>query len=210
LVTLEANRPPGTTLNWHALQRKVTIAGTGNRELLGPSSSAEFVYDTPCFFPLGNKAQLSGYFANAEPTGVWELTIDKLPPHGVVSLLFLTSSGDQATNYVDFVKTAFTNDGATIWSTMQGTTNGAVIVHSLGIAMIVHTNKVINPKEDWRLGTNELRFSFEGNYQYAAGAKLETHHFLMPIVHDVTTRKLSSSGVQPDDGRWKRVMIEFQ
>jgi hypothetical protein len=61
-----------------------------------------------------------------------------------------------------------------------------------------------------QLGTNELRFSFEGVYRYAAAGKLESQHFLMPIIHDPTTRRLSSSVVQPDDGRWKRVMIEFQ
>ena len=61
-----------------------------------------------------------------------------------------------------------------------------------------------------QLGTNELRFSFEGDYQYAASEKLETQHFLMPIIHDPTTRRLSSPAVQPDDGRWKRVMVEFQ
>jgi len=209
-ATLETNRPAGTALNWHPLQRKVTINGTGNREVLGPSSSVENVYDAPCFFPHGNKAQLSGYFANAEQTGVWELTIDKLPPYGVASLLFLTSNEGQATNYIDFVKTAFIYDGATIWSATQGTTNGAIIIHNIGLAMIVHTNKVINTNEDWHLGTNELRFSFEGDYQYAASEKLETQHFLMPIIHDPTTRRLSSPAVQPDDGRWKRVMVEFQ
>ena len=81
---------------------------------------------------------------------------------------------------------------------------------NLGWSGIVHTNKDVNKNEDWRLGTNELRFSFEGVYQYVAAGKLENQHFLVPIAHDVTTRKLSSLPVQPDDGRWKRVMIEFQ
>lgn len=210
IVTLETNQPPGAALTWHPLQRRVTIVGTGDRSVLGASSSAEFIFDTPCFFPRGNKAQLSGYFANAEPTGVWELTIDKVPPHGVISLLFITSTAAEATNYIEFVKTAFTNDGATVWSTVQGTTNGAVIVHNVGIAMIVNTNKSATTNANWRLGTNELRFSLEGNYQYSAAGKLESQHFLMPIVHDAIIRKLSSLPVQPDDGHWKRVLIEFQ
>jgi len=209
-ATLETNCSPGAILQWHSLQRRVTIVGTGNREVLGPSSSAEFVYDTPCFFPHGNRAQLSGYFAVAEPTGVWELTIDKLPAYGIVSLLFLTSTGGYATNYVDFVKTAFTNDGATIWSCVEPSTNGAVIMHHLGVAMIVHTNKVINTNEDWHLGTNELRFSFEGLYRYAANGSLVEQHFLVPIAYDAPHRKFSSLPIQPNDGKWKRVMIEFQ
>jgi hypothetical protein len=152
-ATIETNRPPGTVIDWRPLTTKVTIAGTGNRSLLGPGSSANFVYSPPCFFPEGNKAQLSGYFANVDRTGVWELTIDRLPPNGIASLMFLTSNEDAATNYIAFVKTAFTNDGATVWSTIQGTTNGSVIIHNVGIAMIVHTNKIINTNENWHLGT---------------------------------------------------------
>jgi hypothetical protein len=108
------------------------------------------------------------------------------------------------------VRTAFTNDGATIAATTQGTTTGSVILHNLTIAMIVHTNKVRNPKEDWRLGTNELRFSFEGLYQYQAAGKPANQHFLVPITFDAKSRKLSSLAIQPNDGKWKRVMIEFQ
>lgn len=209
-TTIETNHPPGTVVDWHPLTTKVTIAGTGSRSVLGPNSVAEFVYSSPCFFPEGNKAQLSGYYANVEKTGVWELTIDKLPPGGVASVMFLTSNEDEATNYVQFVKTAFTNDGATVWSTSQGTTNGSLNIHNVGIAMIIHTNKVIYTKDNWRLGTNELRFSFEGLYQYPAGGKLSIQRFLVPLACDAYSRRIASLAVQPDDGKWKRVMIEFQ
>ncbi len=209
-ATLETDHPPGTAIDWHPLKTKVTINGTGSRSFLGPNSSANFVYSPPCFFPEGNKAQLSGYYENADKTGVWELRIDKLPPYGVASVTFLTSDDEDQTNYIAFVRTAFTNDGATIWSTAQGTTNGSVIIHNIGIAMIVHTNKVLDPKEDWHLGTNELRFCFEGLYQYQTSGKPASQHFLVPFVFDDKDRKLSSLSVQPGDGRWRRVMIEFQ
>jgi hypothetical protein len=210
IATIEINKLPGTEINWRPLTTKVTINGTGNRSEIGPSSSVNYVYSPPCFFPAGNKAQLTGFFDGSDKTGVWELTIDKLPPHGVASLMFLTSNDDDATNYTTFVKTAFTNSGATIITTTQGTTNGSVIIHNLTIAMIVQTNKVPNPKEDWRLGTNELRFFFEGQYHYQAAGKPEAQHFLLPLKFDEENRRLSSLASQPNDGKWKRVMIEFQ
>lgn len=153
---------------------------------------------------------MTGFFDNGEKTGIWELTADKLPPHGVVSLLFLTSNDDNETNYITFVKTAFTNDGAHFETTMQRTADGSVDTRSLIIAMIVHTNKVPIPNEDWHLGSDELRFSFEGLYQYPAAGKLGTQHFLLPLAFDAKSRALSSLPIQPNDGKWKRVTIEFQ
>lgn len=208
--TMETDSPPGTVIDWHPIITKATISGTGTHSVLGPNSTAHFVYSPPCFFPEGNKAQLTGFFDNGEKTGIWELTADKLPPHGVVSLLFLTSNDDNETNYITFVKTAFTNDGAHFETTMQRTADGSVDTRSLIIAMIVHTNKVPIPNEDWHLGSDELRFSFEGLYQYPAAGKLGTQHFLLPLAFDAKSRALSSLPIQPNDGKWKRVTIEFQ
>lgn len=209
-ATVETNQPPGTAIGWRPLTTKVAVNGTGSRSVIGPSSSVNFIYSPACFFPAGNRAQLSGFCEGGSSTGVWELTIDRLPPRSVASMMFLTTNEGEATNYIAFVKTAFTNDGATISTAAQGTTNGSVIIHSFTLAFIVHTNKTINPNEDWRLGTNELRFSLEGLFQYAADGKPGTQHFLLPIALDEPSRRLSCLPVQPNDGKWKRVMIEFQ
>jgi len=71
-------------------------------------------------------------------------------------------------------------------------------------------NKIPNTKEDCRLGTNELRFFFEGEYQYQAAGKVASQHFLLPFKFDEENRTLSALPIQSGDGRWKRVMIEFQ
>jgi hypothetical protein len=149
-ATVETNRPPGTAIGWRPLVTKTTVSGTGNRSVIGPSSSVNFVYSPACFFPVGNRAQLSGFCERGDSTGVWELTIDKLPPNGVGSLMFLTSDDGDATNYISFAKTAFTNDGATFAACTQGTPDGSVIMHSSVLMFIVHTNKVLDPK---RTGT---------------------------------------------------------
>jgi hypothetical protein len=209
-ATFETNLPPGTSIGWRPLTTKVTINGSGSRSTLGPASSVNYLHSQPCFFPAGNRAQLSSYNDGNEMTGVWELTIDKLPPHGVASIMFLTSSSVEATGYLSFVKTAFTNDGATLSASTEGTTNGGFIMHNLTVALIVHTNKVINPKEDWHLGTNELRFSVEGIYQFAAEGKPGTRHFLVPLAFNEEQHTLASLAIQPDDGKWKRVMMEYQ
>lgn len=143
-------------------------------------------------------------------TGVWQLAIDKLPPHALVSLWFLTSDEGDATNYIALASTVFQTNGATIRTVTQGTTNGEIMLHSLTLTLIVQTNKVIDPKADWHLGTNELRFSFEGSYQYQLGEKRAEQYFLVPCSFDTNGRSISSLPIQSNAGRWRRVIIGYQ
>jgi len=68
VVTLETNFPPGTVIDWHPITTKVTIDGTGTRNELGVDSTANYLLSPPCFFPEGNKGQLSGYFDSGDNT----------------------------------------------------------------------------------------------------------------------------------------------
>lgn len=209
ITTIETDLPPGTVIGWQPFLTRYSITGTGNKSLLGPASARHYLYPAAYFFP-GNRAQLTGFSDGSDMTGVWQLTFNKLPPHGVVSLSFLTTSEGDATNYIGLVNYEFKTNGATFTTTMQGTNNGGSILHNLMFAMIVHTNKVVEPNEDWRLGTNELRFYFEGSYQYPAVDKPGNQHFLVPFVFDTNNLTISSLPTQPEDGKWRRVMIQYQ
>jgi len=58
---------------------------------------------TPCFFYPGQaRGQLGTISRAGDFTGVWELTIDKLPPRGIVDILFLTSVAARGSNYAGF------------------------------------------------------------------------------------------------------------
>jgi hypothetical protein len=66
--------------------------GTGSKSFLGPSSSRNYQLppiQAPFYFP-GNRGQLSGYSDGGDLTGVWQLSLDKLPPNGIVSISMLT------------------------------------------------------------------------------------------------------------------------
>jgi hypothetical protein len=206
---LETKTPPGISMSFEPILTKFSIIGDGNRKFLGPASSLHPLYP-PAHFFSGNHAQLTGYSDGGEITGVWQCSIDKLPPQSAVTISFLTSIEGDATNYISLANFEFKTNGATISTTIQGTTNGNVMLHNLTIAMIVNTNKVINPNEDWHLGTNELRFYFEGFYQYAAGEKPKTQSFLVPFAFEKNSRSMSSLPIQKADGKWRRVTIEYQ
>jgi hypothetical protein len=208
-TVIDTNIPPGVSINVEPILTRFSIIGTGNRKLLGPASTLRPLYPPAHFFP-GNRAQLTRYSDGSEATGVWQFSIDKLPPQSAVILSFLTSNEGDATNYIDLANYEFKTNGATISTTIQGTTNGNVLLHNLTIAMIVHTNKVIEPNEDWHLGTNELRFYFEGFYQYPTGEQLGNQQFLVPFVFDTNNRTISSLPIQKEDGKWRRVTIEYQ
>jgi hypothetical protein len=206
---IETKTPPGISMSIEPILTKFSIIGDGNRKLLGPASSLHPLYPPAHLFP-GNRAQLTGYSDGGEITGVWQCSIDKLPPQSAVTISFLTSIEGDATNYISLANYEFKTNGATISTTIQGTTNGSVMLHSLTIAMIVHTNRVIEPNEDWHLGTNELRFYFEGFYQYAAGEKSKQQPFLVPFVFETNSRAMLSLPIQKEDGKWRRVTIEYQ
>jgi hypothetical protein len=151
-----------------------------------------------------------GFSRFGEKTGVWELTIDRLPPRAAASVTFLTFDEHDATNYISLANTEFRTNGASISMSAQGTTNGEVMLHNLTTTLIVNTGKVINTSKDWRLGTNELRFSYEGEYWYPQEGKSGSQHFLVPLVFESTDRKISSLPARPNDGGWRRVILEFQ
>jgi hypothetical protein len=56
---------------------------------------------------------------------------------------------------------------------------------------------------------NELRFSFEGQYQFQSEIKPGTQHFFVPLVFDPTNRSLSSLPIQADVGSWHPVFFRF-
>lgn len=204
LATMETNSPTGTEIGWRPLVNRVTISGSGNKWLVGPASSVNYLPPAPSFFPDGFQGQLFGFSREGGITGVWELTIDKLPPLGAVSILLLTSCEAQATNYIALAATKFLTNGATISTTTQGTTNSEVIIHNVTVAFIPDSNS------RWQDPTIELRFSLEGTYQYQAEGKPGTQRFLVPIVFDGDQRRLSSLAIQRDEGKWQRIMIEYQ
>jgi hypothetical protein len=115
-----------------------------------------------------------------------------------------------STNYIALANTEFKTNGAAISITAQGDGKGGVINRNLTMAIIINTNYAVNPKEDWHFGTNWLRFYFEGSYQYPAAGKLGSQHFLVPFVFDTNNRAISSLPIQAEDGRWRRVMIQYQ
>ena len=206
--TVETNLPPGLTLDWKPILTRYTIAGDGDRSFLGPGSQRFYIRPPLYFIPEGYVAQLSGMSEGGDMTGVWQMAIDKLPAHSVISLYFLTSNDGDATNYLALIRTEFKTNGATITTTMSGTTNGGTRLHSASIAFVLQPKKT--PPADWHFGTNELRYSFEGTYQYPTLEKPERQHFLVPLLADTNNRTIASLPVQSDAGSWRRVLVEYQ
>jgi hypothetical protein len=209
IATIESNLPPGTLIDWEPSLTRYSISGIGSKSFLGSASTRHYLYPSDFFF-LGNRGQLTGFSDGGDMTGVWKLIIDKLPAYGVVSLSFLTDNEDDSTNYIALANTEFKTNGAAISITAQGDGKGGVINRNLTMAIIINTNYAVNPKEDWHFGTNWLRFYFEGSYQYPAAGKLGSQHFLVPFVFDTNNRAISSLPIQAEDGRWRRVMIQYQ
>jgi hypothetical protein len=85
---------------------KLSIIGTGGRTegglWIGPTSAVYFVESPPCFvYPGTPRSQKLTVSKAGDLTGIWELTFDKLPPGGQVSLVFLTSNGSNSTTYLE-------------------------------------------------------------------------------------------------------------
>lgn len=107
--TIETNNSIGVSFGWKPLKVEILVNGTGGRTAgglwLGPSSTNYFHYPEACFIPpthRGQQMQLSGA---GDVTGIWELTVDKLPPGGYVSFLFTTDDSPNCTNYIKFATT---------------------------------------------------------------------------------------------------------
>lgn len=98
--TIETNQPVGASTGWRPLLDRIVVNGTGGRNWIGGGSSVTWLDSRPCFYStnlMGEKLSIS---KNGDTTGIWELTIDKLPPRGFVSVLFITSDDEQAANYI--------------------------------------------------------------------------------------------------------------
>lgn len=209
-TNFEKTASPGMAIEWAPILTKFTVNGIGNRKFLGPKSVLHAEWPPPFLIPYDDAAQLTRYSDGDEATGIWALLIDKIPPHSETKLSFLTTDEGDATNYISLTKYEFTTNGATIWATARGTTNGSILLHDLTVAFIVQTNKILDPKYDWHLGTNELRFSLDGWYDYSAEGKLHSAQFLVPFIFDSTNRAISSLPLQIGTGKWRLVRIEYQ
>ncbi len=104
---LQTNVSAGTLFGWRPLLDRLSVSGTGGRTegglWIGPTSAVHFVETTPCFYYPGKaRGQLGTVSRAGDFTGVWELTFDKLPPKGMVDILFLTSIAGRGSNYAGF------------------------------------------------------------------------------------------------------------
>ena len=103
--TTETNATVGTAIGWRLLMDKIIVKGTGGRTegglWIGPTSKVTFVEQNMAFFPKHARGEKGGTSRVGDITGIWELTIDRLPPGGHVSLCFLSSNAAEATNYME-------------------------------------------------------------------------------------------------------------
>lgn len=207
--TIDTDLPPGTVIGWQPILTRYSITGIGSKSFLGPNSSRNILLPVTYFFS-GNRGQLTGYSDGGDRTGIWQLTINKLPSHGVVSISFLTDNEGDSTNYIALANTEFKTNGAAISTTMRGDGKGGSIIMNFTMAIIINTNYAVNPNEDWHFGTNWLQFYFEGLYQYPAAGNPGSQNFLVPFIFDANDRTISSMPIQARDGKWRRVTIEYQ
>lgn len=179
--TIETNATIGAIVGWRPLVDKIIVKGTGGRTeggfWIGPTSKLTFVEQSMAFFPKYAKGEKGTTSRAGDITGVWELTVDRLPPGGHVSISFLSSNATEGTNFIDLASVP-------LWS--------------------------IPPNPQTTPDTNELRYSFEGEYQYRAESKPGRQHFLVPITFDANQRVLSSLPIQADNGHWRTVTLVFQ
>lgn len=101
-MTLETNQPPGTSIVWRPLMDRIVIKGTGGRNWIGGGSKITWVDAQPCFNPTNQQGEKLSISHDGDTTGIWELTIDRLPPRGYLSILFATSNDERAANYLTF------------------------------------------------------------------------------------------------------------
>ena len=110
ILTKEVNQSIGTLVGWRPLKMEMLTTGTAGRSTggmwIGGGSTVNFLYPELAFNPYTDlhqqQVQLAG---SGDAIGVWELTIDKLPPSGYISVLFYTSDSPATTNYTKFAGT---------------------------------------------------------------------------------------------------------
>lgn len=112
--TIDTNTSAGTTIGWRPLMDKIVVKGTGGKTegglWIGPTSKVTFVDHPMAFFPRYAKGQKGATSRLGDITGVWELTIDRLPPNGHASIFFLTSNGPEGTNYLDLASPLWSSE----------------------------------------------------------------------------------------------------
>lgn len=101
--TLETSSTTAAAIGWRPLVDRIIVKGTGGRTegglWIGPTSKVTFVEQPMAFFPKHARGEKMATSRTGDSTGIWELTIDKLPPNGHTSISFLTSNGPEGTNY---------------------------------------------------------------------------------------------------------------
>ncbi len=106
--TLKTNRPAGTQIGWRPLLVGLRVNGSGGRSetglWVGPASAVHFDYPEECFVAKERRGHKTEHSGPGTVTGIWELTVDKLPAGGHISLQFITSSAPEATNYIRFAR----------------------------------------------------------------------------------------------------------
>ena len=116
ISTKEINQSIGTLVGWRSLKIEILTTGTAGRSpggmWIGPASTNYFLYPELAFNPYiqlpkskDHRSQQVMFAGSGEFTGIWELTIDKLPSFGFASVLFFTSDSDTMTNYTRFADT---------------------------------------------------------------------------------------------------------
>src|SRR5262249_41809661 len=103
--TIETNTTVGSVVGWRPLMDRILVRGTGGRTegglWIGPTSKVTFVEQGMAFFPKYAKGEKGTFSRLGDITGVWELTVNTLPPGGHVSLTFLSSNAAEGTNYIE-------------------------------------------------------------------------------------------------------------
>jgi hypothetical protein len=168
----------GVEIGWRSLGLDLSIEGTAGRSesglWIGPTSAVHFVYPHPCYIAADERGWSTEHSGGGKLTGVWELTVNRLPPKGLVSIDFFTSDATDATNYIRFAGTP-------------------------------HWQRATPPVPR----TNELRYFFEGEFQYANGGKFESRQFFVPIMFEDATRTISSLSPQTNVGKWRPVTLDL-
>jgi hypothetical protein len=105
---------------------------------------------------------------------------------------------------LDLVNTEFVTNGAQVRAVVQGTSNGASIIHDLSVTATLNNNT------NYHFGTNALKFSIEGRFQYQERDKVIDQRFLVPLTYEPRTRSVKVAPVRATDGHWRRIILEFQ
>jgi hypothetical protein len=179
---IQTNAPAGTTIDWKPMLLGLFVHGTGGRSdtgiWIGPTSAVYYVYPLQRFQIPQKRWHRTEFSGAGDITGIWELGFDSIPPRSTLQLDFLTSSATNAQNYIQFAAETFWQ-----WSAKM-------------------SNQL--PVED----PTELRFYFEGEYQFPAEGKPGRQTFLMPVEFRQVQRTLKSLAVQTNNGNWNIIVLE--